>query len=109
VVDVAHDGDHGRARDQVLVRVVVLLGLELLLGRALDRDLASELDADDLDLLVRERLRRGPHLTEIHQDLDQLRHLDAERLRKVLDRDSRLDRDGAGRLCGRLWTRGRRP
>ena len=84
-------------------RVVEVDGLELLLRRVLDRDLAVELRADDLDLLVGERLRRRPHLPEVHEDLDQLGHRDAERLREVLDGDAGLDADrpGGGR-GGRL-------
>ena len=84
-------------------RVVVRRRLELLLGGVLDRDLALELRADDLDLLVGERLRRRPHLAEPHEDLDELGHRDAERLREVLDGDAGLDRDRPGRRrCGRL-------
>src|SRR6185312_2302290 len=48
-------------------------------GRMLDRHLAADLGRDQLDLLVRERLGRRPHLPEPHQDLDDLRHRDAER------------------------------
>ena len=86
VVDVAHDRDDRRPRSEILLAVVVRRGLELLLGGVLDRDLALELRADDLDLLVGERLRRRPHLAEAHEDLDELGHRDAERLREVLDR-----------------------
>ena len=91
VVDVAHDRDDGRARSEILLAVVVRRGLELLLGCVLDRDLALELRPDDLDLFVGQRLRRGPHLAESHEDLDQLGHRHAERLREVLDGDAGLD------------------
>src|SRR5262249_2272372 len=80
-------------RREVVVGVIELDGLELLLRGMLDRDLALELGADDLDLFVGQRLRRRPHLTEAHEDLDQLGHRDAERLRQVLDGDARLDGD----------------
>ena len=103
VVDVAHDRDDRRPRREVGLLVVVRRGLELLLGSVLDRDLALELGADDLDLLVGERLRRRPHLAESHEDLDELAHGDAERLREVLDGDAGLDRHRPrGRRCRRL-------
>ena len=89
----------GRARQ---VRVGVLDDLRLLVVRGvLDRDLALDLGSDQLDLFVGERLRRGPHLAEPHQDLDDLGHRDAERARKILDGDAGLDRDGTGRGGGR--------
>ena len=108
VVDVAHDRDHRRARREILLGVVEGRRLELLLGRVLDRDLALELGRDELDLLVGERLRRRPHLAEAHEDLDDLAHRHAERLREILDRDAGLDRDGAGRRRRRLLARLRR-
>ena len=79
VVDVAHDRHDRRARREIGLGVVVRRRLELLLGGVLDRDLAVELRPDDLDLLVGERLRRGPHLAEPHEDLDELGHRNAER------------------------------
>ena len=108
VVDVAHDRDDRRPRREILLAVVVRRGLELLLGGVLDRDLALELRADDLDLLVGERLRGRPHLAEAHEDLDELRHRNAERLREVLDRDAGLDRDRPGRRRRGSLTRLRR-
>ena len=96
VVDVAHDRDDRRARREVRLGVLDDLGL-VLVGRVLDRDLALDLGRDQLDLVVGERLRRGPHLAEAHQGLDDLRHRHAERGREVLDGDARLDRDGPGR------------
>jgi hypothetical protein len=97
VVDVAHDRDHRRPVREVLVGVLVGLGLELLLGRVLDVHLAADLVGDQLHLVVGERLRRRPELAEVHQDLDQLLHGDAERLREVLDGDAGGDGDRAGR------------
>src|SRR5581483_3903104 len=81
--------------------VVERLGLFLVVGCVLDRHLALELRGDQLHLVVGERLRRGLHLTEVHQDLDQLAHRDAERLREVADADAGLDGDGPGRSRGR--------
>ena len=74
VVDVAHDRHDGRPRGEVLLGVLVRLGLELLVGRVLDRHLALQLGGDQLDLLVGERLRRRLRRAERHQDLDDLRH-----------------------------------
>jgi hypothetical protein len=103
VVDVSHDRHDGRTWREFGLRVVERGRLELLLGGVLDRDLAVELRADDLDFLVREGLRGRSHLPEPHQDLDELAHGYAERLRQVLDRDARLDRDRPGRRrCRRL-------
>ena len=108
VVDMAHDRHDRRARREIRLRVVEVHGLELLLRGVLDRDLALELRADDLDLLVGERLRRRPHLPEVHQDLDELGHRDAERLREVLDGDAGLDCHRPRRGRRRRLTRRRR-
>jgi hypothetical protein len=102
VVDVSHDRHHRRARLERLLGVVEALRLLLLVGGVLDRDLAPDLGRDQLDLLVGQRLRRRPHLAEAHEDLDDVRHRDAERLRQVADADAGLDRDGTRRLRGRL-------
>src|SRR6185436_16887901 len=75
--------------------------LELLLGGVLDVDLAPDLGPDQLDLLVGERLRDGLRRAQAHQDRDQLRHRDAERLGEILDRDARLDGDRTGQRCNR--------
>ena len=109
VVDVPHDRHDRRARNEVLVLVLELLGLELLLGGVLDRDLTLELGPDDLDVLVGERLCRSPHLAERHQDLDELRHRDPERLREVLDGHPGLDGGWTGRRRSGLgpWSRRR--
>jgi len=61
------------------------------------RDLALELGRDQQHLVVGERLRRRLHGAEVHQQLDDLRHCHTERLRKVPQRDARLDRDGPAR------------
>ncbi len=98
VVDVAHDRDDRRAGLEIGLVVLVDLGLELLVSGVLDRDLAPDLGADQLELLVRERLRGRLRGSEDHQELDDLGHRLAEGLREVLDRDAGLDRDRAGRL-----------
>ena len=80
MVDVPHDRDHGRPRLEIGLLVLEALRLELFLRRVLDPDLATELGADDLEVLVCERLGCGPHLAECHQDLDEVRHRDPEGL-----------------------------
>ena len=104
VVDVAHDRDDRRARREVRLGVLDDLGL-VLVGRVLDRDLALDPGRDQLDLVVGQRLRRGPHLAEAHQGLDDLRHRHAERGREILDGDAGLDRDGPGGRRRRRRTR----
>src|SRR3954469_3209908 len=98
VVDMAHDRDDRRTGLEIGLVVLVDLGLELLVGRVLDRDLAPDLGADQLQLLVRERLRGRLRRPEDHQELDDLGHRLAEGLREVLDGDAGLDRDRTGRL-----------
>ena len=97
VVDVAHDRDDRRPQDEVGLRVLEDLRLVVLLAHVLDRDLALQLGRDQLDLLVGERLRRSPHLAEVHQDLDQVGHRDPERLGVVANGHARLDGDRARR------------
>ena len=87
----------GGRGDEVLLGVLEDLRQLLLVGGVLDRDLAVELGADQLDLLVGERLRDLDHLAEAHHDLDDLGGRDAERLREVADGDARRD----GRRTGR--------
>ena len=91
VIDVAHDRDHRRPGAEILVRVLDDLGLDVVVGGVLDHDLTTDLGRDQLDLLVGERLGRGPHLVETHEDLDDLRHRHAEGVRQGLDGDARLD------------------
>jgi hypothetical protein len=102
VVDVAHDGDDGRALLEVGLAVLVDFDLFLLVGRALDVDLALD-GAGDLDhRLVRQGLGDRDHLARGHHDLDDLRDRDSERRGQILDGDARWDRDGPGRLRDRL-------
>ena len=102
VVDVAHDRDDRRPGGERLLGVVEDLRSLVLLAQVLDRHLALELRGDQLDLVVGQRLRRRSHLAEAHEDLDDLLHRDAERLREVADGDARLDEGGPGRRRGRL-------
>ena len=72
VVDVAHHGDDGRARLEVLRVVLNRGGLDLLLGGGDDLDLAVELLRDRLDRVVGQGLGQGRHLAALHQRLDHL-------------------------------------
>ncbi len=73
VVDVAHDRDHRRAFDHVLLGVLEgRLDLDVV-RRVDDLDLLVELVREHLDRLVGERLRERRHLAERHQLLDDLR------------------------------------
>src|SRR5262249_39709013 len=72
--------------------------LVVFVGEVLDRDLALELSRDELDLFVGQRLGRRAHLAETHEDLDDLAHRDAERLREVPYGDAGLDGRRARRL-----------
>jgi hypothetical protein len=96
VVDVAHDGDHGRARDEILVGVLERrLGVRLV-GRVDDLDLLVELVRQHLDGVVAQRLRERGHLPQLHELLDDLGDGDAEVLRDVLDRGPGVDLDDVG-------------
>jgi hypothetical protein len=99
---VAHDRHDRRTLGEI--RRIVLVGLEdlLLVGGVLDLDLAPDLVRDQLDLVVRERLRHRLRDPEAHQDRDDLGHRHAEGLRQVLHRHARLDGDGTGRGRDRL-------
>ena len=87
----------GGRGDEVGRVVLVRLGLVLLVVGVLDRDLALQLGGEKLDLVVGQRLRRGLQRAEGHEDLDDVLHPDAERLREVADGDAGRDRDRAGR------------
>ncbi len=102
VVDVAHDGDDGGARLEVL-GIVDGLGLELglFVGGVRDLDLTSEVGGEDLDGLVAERLRDGDHLAVAHERLDDLGRGHAQQLRDVLDGGARRHLDQAGGHHGR--------
>jgi hypothetical protein len=102
VVDVPHDRDDRRARDELRLGVLVDLRLELLLVCVLDLHLTAELDADQLDRLVAQRLGDGDHLPRAHHDLHDLGHWLAEGGRDVLDGRARVDGDLARRGSGGL-------
>ena len=71
VVDVAHDRDDRRARLRASPRRPRRLsGSSSSSAACLIVTSRFELGGDQLDLLVGERLRRGLHLAEVHQDLD---------------------------------------
>ena len=95
VVDVAHDRDHRRAVDQVLVGVGELRFLGLLVGGADDLDLAVVLVGDRPDRLVGERLGERRHLAHHHEFFDHLGRGEADRL-------AQLTHGGAGVDLGRL-------
>ena len=78
VVDVAHDGDDGRTRLEVLIAIVVDDGE--LLFRGHDAHLAAHVVGDELDELVGHGLREREHLAEHEQALDDVVGLHAEQL-----------------------------
>ena len=89
VVDVAHDGDDRRARQQLVLRFAVGLFLEervriVQLGG--ERRVAHLLDDDHRRLLV-ELLVDRDHLAQLHQLLDDLGGLDRHLVRQVGDAD----------------------
>ena len=81
VVDVAHDGDHGGPRLQVLVAVVVHHGV-FLFGRH-DAHLAPHVVGDELDQVVGHRLREREHLAQHEQPLDDVVGLHADEPRRT--------------------------
>ncbi len=79
VVDVAHDGDHGRPVDRTLLVLVLLellhaqalLELDLLLLAGVGQaDLGPDVEGEHLDHLVAEGLGRGDHLALGHEEPD---------------------------------------
>ena len=97
MVDVTHDRHDRGALGQIVVGVVeddlsggLVLGVD-------DLDLFAELDAEQLDRVVGERLRLGLHLTQLHQLLDDLRDANVEVLGNVLDGRPGVDPDQVGR------------
>ena len=109
MVDVAHDRDDGRPRREIGRVVLERLRLFVLVGGVLDGQLAlgGKLGPDQLDLVVGQGLGDGDNLAQAHHEHDDLGRRDAERLRQVAHRHTRLDCDGPGR--GDDLTRGLRP
>ena len=98
VVDVAHDRDHRRAVDEILLGVLEdRLDLDVV-GGVDDLDLLVELVGEHLDRVVGERLRERRHLAQRHQLLDHLGHRHAEVLGDVLDGRAGVDADQVGGL-----------
>ena len=78
MVDVAHDGDDGRTRLEVIVAIVVDDG-ELFLGGH-NAHLAAHVVGDELDELVGHGLGERKHLAEHEQALDDVVGLHAQQL-----------------------------
>ena len=78
MVDVSHNGHDRRTRLQVFLRVVVHDGI-FLFGRN-DAHLATHVVSDELDEVIRHRLRKRQRLTEHEQTLDHVVRLHAEKL-----------------------------
>ena len=98
MIDVAHDRDHGRAVDEVLLDVLEdRLNLDVV-GGVGDLDLLVEFVGKHLDRVVGERLGERGHLAEHHQLLDDLGHRHAEILGHVLDRRAGVDANQVGGL-----------
>ncbi len=76
MVDVAHDGDHGGARQEVGRVVVEREGVLLLLGH--DLDLAAQVVGHELDELVGHRLGHGERGAEQEEALDDVGGRDVE-------------------------------
>ncbi len=105
MVDVPHDGDHRRPREQVLVAVGlgVLPALDLLhrvgLARVDDLDAGTEVLGEQQDGVVGHRLGGGQHLPHLHEVADQIARWPAEPVGQVLHGDpaghaqDALDRD----------------
>ena len=109
VIDVAHDGDDGRADDLdhaggVFEEAFDGLVLELLFDGD-DGGVGAELAGDFLDQLAVERLVDGDHDALHQQRGDEVLAADVELLGEVLDGDAFGDGDGLGdghRLAGDL-------
>ena len=111
VVDVAHDGDDGRARRlQLLVVVVAVvehrLQLDLLLLAGIDeQQLGADLEREQLHLLVGERHRRRHHLAVVEQEPHDVGRGAVQLGRELLRRHTAFDDDralGHGRVARRV-------
>ena len=93
VVDVAHDGDHGRPRQQRLGRIDGFgeAGLDVALGDALGP--VAHLGHDQLGGVGIDRLVDGRHHAHAHQRLDDVGAALGHALGELLDRDGLGNRD----------------
>ena len=91
VVDVAHDGDHRRARGEVGGIVDELVGSLLLLFGVLDLHLRSNSSARIDDGVIGQRLGDGDHLAQLEQRLDELARAYLQGLAQILDAGAALD------------------
>ena len=78
VIDVAHDRDHGRARDAVLGVDVLGLDLNELLFEALHLHVGAEVAGDHRCRLVVERAVDGHHHAPLHEFLEDVLGLDVQ-------------------------------
>ena len=92
VVDVTHDGDHGRTGLEVLRIVVEAEGVLLLGGD--DAHLAAHVVGHELDEVVAHGLRHGERRAQQEQALDDVVGGDVESLGELGYRDALGDLDG---------------
>ena len=93
MVDVAHDGDHGRARQEVLG--VVVEGEGVLLLFAHDLDLAAQVIGDELDEVVGHALGEREGVAKQEEALDDVGRGHVEELGELGHRGARGDLDHA--------------
>jgi hypothetical protein len=104
VVDVTHDGDHGRTRPQILDVVLFVLIRHIGGVVAFLDGLEAELAGNEFDLVEVEALVDGDHQPQrLEGKAHDLRGGDAENLREFGDRDELVHAHGlALTLSGRL-------
>ena len=106
VVDVAHDGDHGPAGDEVFgVGGLVALFDDFLLEAA-GVDLGAEAGGQHLGRVEIDGRVDGHHQTAVQQGLERVLDADLKAVRQVLDRHAFREGDGTGdRWQRRDWRR----
>ena len=87
VIDMAHDRDHGRARDQRIFRVVLALEPDLDIGLADAPDLVAELLDHELRSVRVDRLGDGDDRAHLHQALHHLGPAHGHAAGELLHRD----------------------
>ncbi len=92
VVDVAHDGDHGRTGLQILGVVVEGKGVLLLLGH--DLDVATQVVGDQLDKVIGHGLGEREGVAQEEEALDDVVGRHAEKLGELRDRGALRDLHG---------------